>query len=243
MHPDAPLVFHAAITPMLNHGLLTPREVLDAVLEAASRSNAVPLPSIEGFVRQLIGWREYIRAVYEHHGRRLRSSNRWHHTRSLPAGVLTASTGITPIDDVMRRVNELGWCHHIERLMVLGNYLFLTETHPNIVYDFFMAAFTDALDWVMVPNVYGMSQDAAGGLITTKPYFSGSAYLRKMGWPRGEWCDVWDALYWRWIIRHSDELRKNPRWAMAVRTADRFDESRRGAFVARAEHHIDSCRP
>jgi deoxyribodipyrimidine photolyase-related protein len=241
MHPGASLIFHAAITPMLNHGLLTPREVLDAVLDAAA-GRSIPIASLEGFVRQLIGWREYVRAVYQEHGRRLRTSNRWEHHGSLPNGILTASTGIAPIDDVMRRVNELGWCHHIERLMVLGNYLFLTETHPNSVYDLFMATFTDALDWVMVPNVHGMSQDAGGGLMTTKPYFSGSAYLRKMGWPRGEWCDLWDALYWRWIIRHADELRANPRWSMAVRTSERFDHERRMKYVTLAERHIEKCR-
>lgn len=242
MHPGESLVFHAAITPMLNHGLLTPHEVLAAVLEAAASTDNVPLSSLEGFVRQLIGWREYIRAAYQQHGRRLRTGNHWKHMRPLPTGVADASTGIAPIDDVMQRVLKLGWCHHIERLMVLGNYLFLTETHPDAVYSFFMAFFTDALDWVMVPNVHGMSQDAAGGLITTKPYFSGSAYLRKMGWPRGEWCELWDALYWRWIIRHGDELRKNPRWSMAVRTADRFNDARRAGYVELAEQHIKECR-
>lgn len=244
MDPGAALLYHAAITPMLNHGLLEPREVLDLVLEQAADRGAdrMPLQSVEGFVRQLIGWREYMRAAYVVHGRALRTANHWGHHRAEPRGLRAGTTGIEPVDDVARRVAELGWCHHIERLMVLGNYLFLTETSPDAVYAYFTGQFTDALDWVMVTNAYGMSQDAGGGLLTTKPYFSGSAYLRRMGWPRGAWCDTWDALYWRFIIRHADELRGNVRWAMAVRNADGFDAARRREFVTRAEAHIESIR-
>ncbi len=240
MHAGQPLLFHAAITPMLNHGLLTPRQVLDAVM---ARADDAPLQSVEGFVRQLIGWREYVRATYAAHGRRLRSGNAWQHHGSLPRGLAGGTTGLAPVDDVMQRVRELGWCHHIERLMVLGNYLFLTETHPDEAYRFFMASFTDALDWVMVPNVYGMSQDAAGGLMTTKPYFSGASYIRRMGsFPRGEWEELWTSLYWRFIIRHSDELAGNARWAMPCRTAARFDAATRDAHLRRAEAHIEACR-
>jgi deoxyribodipyrimidine photolyase-related protein len=243
MHPGASLIYHAGITPMLNHGLLTPREVLDAVLAAADAlGDAVPLQSVEGFVRQLIGWREYMRASYLVHGRELRLGNHWAHYGSLPRGVREGTTGLAPLDDVARRVLELGWCHHIERLMVLGGYLFLTETHPDVVHEYFTGMYVDALDWVMVPNVHGMSQDAAGGRITTKPYFSGSAYLKRMGWPAGSWCEVWDALYWRFIIRHEQTLGSNPRWALAVRGAARLDPARREHLLAVAEQHLLKCR-
>mgnify|MGYP003339403146 CR=1 FL=1 len=111
-------------------------------------------------------------------------------------------------NDVLARTLELGWCHHIERLMVLGCFFLLCDIAPDAVYQWFMELFVDAYDWVMVPNVYGMSQYADGGLMTTKPYICGSAYVRRMSdFPRGPWCAVWDALYWRFIERHEDVFR------------------------------------
>ncbi|MGL5911673.1 MAG: cryptochrome/photolyase family protein, partial [Phycicoccus sp.] len=182
-----PFVFHAAITPALNCGLLDPREVLDTVLEGAE-DQGVGLPSLEGFVRQLIGWREYMRATYHLYGRRMRSSNHLRHTRSLAPGWWDGTTGLDPVDHVIHGVRERGWAHHIERLMVAGNAMCLLRTDPAEVYEWFMAFFVDAYDWVMVPNVYAMSQFAAGTGITTKPYVSGSNYLRKMtDFGPGEW--------------------------------------------------------
>ena len=120
--------------------------------------------------------------------------------------------------------------------MVLGRFMFLCEIDQDEIYRWFMELFIDSYDWVMVPNVYAMSQNADGGQITTKPYFSGSSYVRKMShYKKGDWCDVWDGLYWRWIWNHSDELGKNPRWAMMCSMAKKMDESKRKNHLSVAE--------
>ncbi|MEM6479662.1 MAG: cryptochrome/photolyase family protein, partial [Pseudomonadota bacterium] len=168
-------LWHGVLTPMLNTGLLTPRQVLDETL-AHARDHEIPLNSLEGFVRQIIGWREFMRATYEDLHVKMRTTNHWGHTRKMPASFYDGTTGIDPIDDAIQRVLKTGYCHHIVRLMVLGGFMFLCEIDPDDVYRWFMEMFIDSYDWVMVPNTYAMSQHADGGLITTKPYFSGSNY-------------------------------------------------------------------
>jgi deoxyribodipyrimidine photolyase-related protein len=220
MHTDHVVLFHSLLTPPLNIGLLSPAEVVAAALQ---RQGQVPLNSLEGFIRQVIGWREYIRGVYLHFGRRQRCRNFWGYQQRLPAAFYDGTTGIAPVDLVIRRVLKHAWCHHIERLMILGNFMLLCELHPDDVYRWFMELFVDAYDWVMVPNVYGMSQYADGGLITTKPYISGSAYVLKMSnFQRGPWCEVWDALYWRFVDRHRDFFAGNPRMSMMARQCERL---------------------
>ncbi len=226
-------LFHSVLTPALNTGLLTPREVLEATLDFAT-VNAVPLASLEGFVRQVVGWREFVHGTYESLGRKQRTTNFFGFENALPEAFWTATTGLAPADTVIQRVSETGYCHHIERLMVLGCLLLLLEVHPDEVYRWFMAQFVDAYDWVMVPNVYGMSQYADGGLMTTKPYLCGSAYLRKMGdWPKGDWCADWDALYWRFIHRHRALFLKNQRSSMMVSLFDRLKPETKAAHFAR----------
>jgi deoxyribodipyrimidine photolyase-related protein len=220
MHDEHVFLFHSVLTPALNIGLLSPKEIVDAAL---ARSHQVPLNSLEGFIRQVIGWREYIRGVYLEFGRRERSCNFWGHERRLPASFYDGTTGVEPLDIVIRRVLKHSWCHHIERLMILGNFMLLCEFHPDEVYRWFMELFIDAYDWVMVPNVYGMSQYADGGLITTKPYISGSAYVLKMSnFRKGPWCEIWDALYWRFVDRHRDFFASNPRMSMMARQCERL---------------------
>ena len=232
-------LWHGVLTPMLNVGLITPREVVNRTLDRAA-AHGVPLNSLEGFVRQVIGWREFMRATYEDLGVKMRNGNHWKHHRRLPECFWTGETGLPPVDDVVKRAGERGYAHHIERLMVMGNILFLIETDPDDVYRWFMEMFVDAYDWVMVPNAYAMSQNADGGLITTKPYFSGSNYLRKQSnYGTGEWCRVWDGLYWRFIEKHRGELAKNPRWAMMCRTAERMDEKKMRAHLDAAEGYLD----
>lgn len=214
------VLFHSVLTPMLNVGLLSPREVVEAAL---TRADQVPINALEGFIRQVIGWREFIRLVYLTRGRRQRSRNFWRCSQPLPAAFYHATTGIEPVDHIIRRVLLTGYCHHIERLMVLGNFMLLCDIHPDAVYQWFMEMFVDAYDWVMVPNVYGMSQHADGGLMTTKPYISGSSYIRKMSdFPPGPWCHIWDALYWRFIDRHEAFFAANPRMAVMVKLKHRL---------------------
>ncbi|NOE27833.1 MULTISPECIES: cryptochrome/photolyase family protein [unclassified Ruegeria] len=228
-------LWHAVLTPALNIGLLTPKQVLDAALAHADRKG-IPLNSVEGFIRQIIGWREFMRATYENLGVQMRTTNHWGHHRPMHRSFYNGTTGIDPLDDTIKRVLETGYCHHIERLMVLGGFMFLCEIDPDHVYRWFMEMFVDSYDWVMVPNAYAMSQHADGGLITTKPYFSGSNYIRKMShWGKGPWADIWDGLYWRFILKHTDRLAGNPRWAMMCRTAGRMSPEVKNKHVTTAE--------
>lgn len=233
MRTDDGRLFHSVLTPALNIGLLTPQQVLEQTL-AFAESHPTPLPSLEGFIRQVIGWREFVHGTYEALGRRQRTTNFFGFTNPLPEAFWHGTTGLLPADTVIQRVNTTGYCHHIERLMVLGNLLLLLEVHPDAVYTWFMTQFIDAYDWVMVPNVYGMSQYADGGLMTTKPYLSGSAYLRKLGdWPGGAWTAEWDALYWRFIHRHRRLFLSNHRSAMMVHLYDKLKPETRAAHHAR----------
>lgn len=207
-------LFHSVLSPLINIGLLTPKQVLEAVLAHHERYN-IPLNSLEGFIRQIIGWREYMRAAYLRLGGSMRTSNYFKHTNPLPKGFWDGTTGILPIDHTIRQILETGYCHHIQRLMVLGNFLLLTETDPNAVYEWFMGYFVDSYDWVMVPNVYAMSQYASRGDITTKPYISGSNYILKMSdYPKGEWTEIWDGLFWRFFEKHMNLFTSNPRMNM-----------------------------
>ena len=233
---EHPFVFHSLLTPALNIGLVSPRHVLERALEVG---DDVPLPSLEGFVRQVIGWREYLRAAYVVHGRAMRSANRLAHTRPLGDGWWTAETGLEPVDLVLRRVLDHGWAHHIERLMVLGNAMCLLRTDPDAAYEWFMEMFVDAYDWVMVPNVYAMSQFAAAEAITTKPYVSGSNYLRKLSdFPTGGWTDDWDALYWTFVRDHHDVFAGNARSRMIARLYDGMDASTKAAHTRRARRWL-----
>ncbi len=204
-------VFHSVLSPLLNSGLLTPQEVLETVLTAAEH-NEIRINSLEGFVRQIIGWREFIRGAYLFIGEKQRKANFWNCTNMLPNAFYDGTTGIKPMDTIVNRVVNHCYCHHIERLMILGNFMLLCEIHPDEVYRWFMELFIDAYDWVMVPNVYGMSQYADGGVITSKPYISSSNYIRKMSdFPAGPWCEIWDALFWRFVEKHRDVFAENPR--------------------------------
>ena len=224
-------LFHSLLTPGLNIGLISPREVLNRALEV----DDVPLASLEGFVRQVIGWREYMRATYVRGGRRLRSRNHLGHTRPLAPGWWTAETGLDPVDTVVGRVLRTGYAHHIERLMVLGNAMCLLRTDPEAVHEWFMEMFVDAYDWVMVPNVHAMSQFASGDAITTKPYVSGSNYLRRMSdFGPGEWRDDWDALYWTFVRDHHDVFAANPRSRQVARLYDGLDPATKARHTRRA---------
>jgi deoxyribodipyrimidine photolyase-related protein len=234
---EHPFVFHSVITPGLNVGLLRPQDVLHRALAV----DDVPLASLEGFVRQVIGWREYMRATYVLWGRRMRTTNQLGHTRTLDDGWWDASTGLAPVDLVIERVLERGYAHHIERLMVIGNAMCLLRIDPDAAYEWFMELFVDAYDWVMVPNVYAMSQFAAGTAITTKPYVSGSNYLRKMSdLPPGEWREDWDALYWTFIRDHREVFATNPRSRMVANLYDGMAPGKKAQHTRRAQRWLAS---
>ncbi len=240
MVKDQPFLYHSLLSPLLNSGLLEPQAVLDKVLIKGAAAE-IPLNSLEGFVRQLTGWREFIRIVYERKGSYQRTRNYWGFTRKIPPSFWTGETGIHPVDTVIKRILNHGYAHHIERLMVLGNFMLLCEFDPDEVYRWFMELFIDSYDWVMVPNVYGMSQFADGGLMTTKPYISGSNYLIKMGdWEKGPWQETWDGLFWRFMHRQRHFFSSNPRLGMLLNTWDKMPVEKRDRHLANVEKFLQT---
>lgn len=240
MVKEASILHHSVLSPMLNIGLLNPNTIIERALEAAKQQN-IPLNSLEGFIRQVLGWREFIRAVYERENITQRTRNYWGFKRKIPASFWTGTTGIVPVDTVIKRVLQSGYAHHIERLMVLGNFMLLCEFDPDEVYRWFMEMFVDAYDWVMVPNVYGMTQFADGGLMTTKPYISGSNYIMKMSdYEKGNWQQVWDGLFWRFMHVHRHFFLGNPRLGMLVKTFDKLKDEKKQEHLNHAEKFLSS---
>ncbi len=228
--------FHSVISPMMNSGYLTPKYVISEVLKIKiSEEN---INSVEGFVRQVIGWREFVRGIYQNFDDRQQESNFFGHQRKLNMVYWYGekSTGIEILDDCIQKAVEYSYCHHIERLMVLSNIMLLLEIHPREVYRWFMEMFSDSSDWVMGPNVFGMGQFSDGGVFATKPYISGSNYIRKMSdYKSGEWCDIWDGLYWRFMEKHREFLSKNPRMALTCKHLDKMDPKRKKEIFKKAK--------
>ncbi len=247
IYEDAMLVtektlFHSVLSPLINVGLIQPADFLNALLNAYKKAGA-PINSIEGIVRQIIGWREFVQLTYRKIGSQQRTKNFWGFTKKMPSAFYTGTTGIAPIDSSIKKLLECGYNHHIERLMVLGNFMLLCEIHPDEVYQWFMEMYIDAYDWVMVPNVYGMSQFADGGMITTKPYICGSNYLLKMGdFPKGDWQAIWDGLFWRFLSKQRVVFSKNPRWAMLLSTWDKMSEEKRATHLNNAEQFLKELK-
>ena len=230
-------VFHSVLSPCLNLGLLTPDEVIE---KAVSVRDTVPLNSLEGFVRQVIGWREFVRGIYRECSERQENSNFWSHERELTAAWYDGTTGVPPLDVAIQTAQRLGWTHHIPRLMVLGNLMTLCEIRPASAHRWFMEMFVDSSEWVMGPNVYGMGLFSDGGIFATKPYICGSNYLLKMSdYPKGPWCDVVDGLYWRFIDKHRDFFAGNARLALMPRALDRLDAARKKRIIAAANSFLD----
>ena len=232
------VLHHSVLSPMLNIGLLQPGQIIQATLAVSDKYN-IPLNSLEGFIRQIMGWREFIHLVYEREGVEQRTTNYWKFKRKIPRSFWTGETGIPPIDLTIKKILKIGYCHHIERLMVLGNFMQLCEFDPDEVYRWFMEMFIDAYDWVMVPNVYGMTQFADGGLMVTKPYISGSNYLMKMSdYEKGAWQSVWDGLFWRFMHVHRSFFLKNPRLGMLVNMYDKMDKDKQELHLTNAEQFL-----
>lgn len=231
-------LFHSVLSPMLNLGLITPREIIDRALKHAA-DHDVPMNSLEGFIRQIIGWREFIRGIYQNFSDEEEKQNAFENTRSMNEKWYAGTTGMPPLDDAIKKALRLGWTHHIERLMVLANFMNLCEIQPRQAYDWFMQMYVDASDWVMGPNVYGMGLCSDGGIFSTKPYICGSNYLLKMSdHKKGDWCEVADGLYWRFVNRHRSFFESNPRMSVMTKSLDKMDGERKRRIFTKAEHFI-----
>lgn len=228
-------LFHSILSPLLNIGLLNPIELIANV--SASQS---PINSVEGFIRQILGWREFVQLIYRKVGTQQRTNNYWQFNNPMPTAFYTAETGIAPLDISLKKLLKSSYNHHIERLMVIGNFLLLCEIHPDAVYQWFMEMYIDAYDWVMVPNIYGMSQFSDGGLMTTKPYICGSNYLLKMSdFPKGPWQEIWDGLFWRFLDKQRSTFAKNPRWAMLISTWDKMPLEKKEKHLKNANDYLE----
>lgn len=233
MHSD--FVFHSVLTPFLNTGLLTPQEVIQSALKIAEKQ-AIPLASLEGFIRQILGWREFVRGIYQNFSEKQDSANFWNHQRHLSKVWYHGGSSLPQLERTLNKVFKFSYCHHIERLMVLGNLMLLLEVKPQQAHAWFMEMFIDSSDWVMGPNVYGMALFSDGGIFATKPYICGSNYWRKMSKePAGEWCDGLDGLYWRFIDKHRSFFSKNPRLSMMVKSFDKMSKDRKDKIFKAAQ--------
>ncbi|MBF8455946.1 cryptochrome/photolyase family protein [Kaistella sp. G5-32] len=231
---------HSVLSPLLNSGLLQPVDVINQTL-IFSQKNKIPLNSLEGFIRQIIGWREFMHGMYLYKGRFSRTQNFFNFTRKIPKSFYDGTTGIQPIDETIKKVMKNAYCHHIERLMILGNFMLLCEFNPKEVYKWFMELFIDAYDWVMVPNIYGMSQFADGGTFATKPYLSGSNYIKKMSdYSTGDWEKIWDGLFWRFVGTQEEFFKKNPRVSMMHYSFQKMDPEKKEAHLKYANEFLKS---
>lgn len=243
MVPDDPFLFHSLLSVPLNLGVLPPLRAVQAA-ERAYRRGDVPLPSAEGFIRQILGWREYVHGVFWL--RRLDGRNALRAQADLPPAFLGARTGWNCLDAVVDGVRVRGYAHHIERLMILGNVLLLAGVHPRQAVDWFARAFVDGAAWVMAPNAAGMALYADGGGMTSKPYAAGGNYVNRMSRFCGDCrydpkrrsgpdaCPL-TALYWDFADRHRERLRGNRRMAMPLRSLARIDPAELRAIKRRAQ--------
>ena len=214
---DSDFVFHSVISPMMNIGLLLDKDVLDiSNTFYLKHKDKIPIASYEGFIRQVIGWRQYVYMLYVLESEKMRQSNRFNH-RSKINDKLWNPINIEPIDYLIEKIKKYAYVHHIERLMYLSNWLLINQIDPDEVYRIFMEWTIDAYDWVMVANVYGMGQSSTDTMMT-RVYFSSSNYILKMSnFKKGEWCKIWDAIYYKFIEKHKNVLSKNYATAMQVK--------------------------
>jgi deoxyribodipyrimidine photolyase-related protein len=234
------LLFHSVLSPLLNIGLLTPDYVIEKTLDFSKKNNT-PIASLEGFVRQIIGWREYMRAIYVIEGKNIRTKNYFHASKNIPETFWTGTTGILPIDHTIKNTLNTSYSHHIERLMVMGNFMNLCGFEPHQVYRWFMEMYIDAYDWVMVPNVYSMALYADGGIITTKPYISGSNYILKMSdYPKGSWSETWDALFWNFVGQHFNALQKEGRLGFIGVLYSKMTDEKKQYYKKTANDYLSS---
>ena len=211
-------LFHSVLSPILNLGLITPLEILN---EAKKYQNKININSYEGFIRKLIGWREF------------------NNKRKMNKSWYEGKTGILPLDHVISKAIKYGWNHHIERLMIIANIMNLARISPGEVYSWFMEFYVDSYDWVMVPNVYGMGLFSDGGLFSTKPYICASSYILKMSdYEKGHWTDIVDGLYWKFIDDNREKLKVNPRIGIMTKMIDTMDSERKSRIYSAANKFL-----
>lgn len=249
MKSGGPFLFHGLVSPYINAGLLTPLEVCEAA-ENAYRAGKAPLNAVEGFIRQIIGWREYVRGIYWLKMPDYRETNHLGATRKLPDLYWTAETDMNCLANCVGDTRDHAYAHHIQRLMVLGNFALLAGISPREVQDWYLLVYADAYEWVELPNVHGMVLFADGGLLGSKPYAASGAYIDRMSdycsdcaydvkEKAGEKACPFNYLYWDFLIRNEKKLSGNNRLAMPYRNLARFEKARVEEIRKDAERFLD----
>ncbi|MEL6533824.1 MAG: cryptochrome/photolyase family protein [Bacteroidota bacterium] len=250
MHSDETYLYHSRLSFALNVKILSPLEVVKRVEEAWLQDpERVSLAQVEGYIRQIIGWREYMRGVYWAHMPEYADRNRLGHKRSLPQWYWTGETKMNCLRHSITQSLEHAYAHHIQRLMVTGNFALLAGVHPDEVDAWYLGIYIDAIEWVEITNTRGMSQFADGGLVGTKPYVSSANYIHKMSnyctschydkkEKVGENACPFNSLYWHFYDRHREQLERNPRIGMMYRTWDKMDPTTKEQILGQAEHHL-----
>jgi len=239
-----PWMFHSHISLYLNCGLLDPLETIRKA-EAAYRSGDAPLNSVEGFIRQILGWREYVKGIYDFKMPDYTQENYLNATRPLPSLYWSAQTQMNCLKQCVTETKENAYAHHIQRLMVLGNFALLTGLHPDEVNNWYHPVYADAYEWVELPNVSGMVLFADGGVLASKPYAASGAYINRMSnycrscaykvsAKNGPKACPFNYLYWHFLIENEDKLASNPRMGMPYRTLNKMDETKRAAIQSDA---------
>ncbi|OAV44815.1 cryptochrome/photolyase family protein [Lewinella sp. 4G2] len=242
-----PLLYHANLSFAMNLKMISPKEVIDAAIETyRKRSSEITFNQLEGFVRQIIGWREYMRGVYWAKMPEFSYKNDLDHQLSLPKWYWTGDTKMNCLSHAVNQSLDNAYAHHIQRLMVTGNFALVLGAHPDDVDAWYLGVYIDAIEWVEITNTRGMSQRADGGLIATKPYCSSANYINKMSdycknchydhkKKVGEKACPFNSLYWDFLERHRDKFEKNFRMAFMYRTWDKKDGEEKAAILERAE--------
>ena len=245
MWPSEPWLYHSLLAVSLNLKLLNPREVVQAA-EAACHAGHAPLQSVEGFVRQILGWREYVRGIYWTQMPAYLELNALGAQEPLPDWYWTGRTDMACLHDAITQTLAHGYAHHIQRLMVTGLYALMLGVQPKQVHGWYLAVYVDAVEWVELPNTLGMSQYADGGLMGSKPYIATGKYIERMGRQHCAGCRYKPALregdsacpfttlYWDFLMRHEARLAKNPRMALQVKNLARLSGAQKQAVVERA---------
>ena len=237
---QAQWLYHSALSSSLNIGLLQPGQVLDTVLEHY-RKHDLPLESVEVFVRQILGWREFMRGFYVTKHTSLRQNNPFKQHRKLAPGWLSGELGIPPYDDVVKKVQTHAYAHQTERLTIIYNLMVLAEIHPDEIYRFFSQMFIDASEWIVLPSTYGIIANIDGkSMLKNSIIAPSSRILELSNYERGEWSDVWDGLYWRFVEKHKGLLLHNPNTRSAAQRLERLDADHRRIIGYRAEDFLNT---
>lgn len=243
-------LYHARISFSLNLKILSPKEVVDAAVEYwHAHQEEVDISQLEGFVRQIIGWREFMRGIYWWKMPEFAEMNFFEHERPLPKWFWTGETKMACMRQAVKGSLDHAYAHHIQRLMLTGNFALLAGCDPNEVDQWYLGIYIDAIEWVEITNTRGMSQYADGGIVGTKPYVSGGSYVHKMGdhckhchydykKKTGQGACPLNSLYWHFHARNREKLGNNPRISMMYRTWDKMDKERQAAYMNQAEHYL-----